>query len=196
MALVESRTSQNLIETLLAEGAVDINPLVRAEKVNGHIKISYTRESFTDIPIPCLEKRDGCYETLIPRQLIIFRIDELAKEIAQKYEGEEIQILPTTIDINRRHTVVVEDIIDTGHTLDQTWPQLQQGYKPAGLELFTLLSKPERRLFKVPTDYLGFEIPNVWVQGFGLDTDEKYRGIDDIVVNLYRLAESMKPAIA
>lgn len=89
-------------------------------------------------------------------------------------------------DIAGRHVLIVEDIIDSGLTLAYLRSQLQRR-NPASLRICTLLNKPERRTADVPVDYLGFDIPNEFVVGYGLDYAERYRNLPYIGV--------LKPAI-
>ena len=78
--------------------------------------------------------------------------------------------------ISGRHVVVVEDIVDTGQTLRLLTEMLMEK-KPASLELAVLLDKPARRKVCMDADYVGFEIPDVFVVGWGLDYDQKYRDL-------------------
>jgi len=83
-------------------------------------------------------------------------------------------IMDTRASIPGRHVLIVEDILDTGYTLSY----LQRVFSargPASLRTCVLLSKPERRKVEVPVDYLGFEIPDVWVVGYGLDFNDRFR---------------------
>ena len=79
-------------------------------------------------------------------------------------------------NIAGRHVLIVEDIIDTGHTLDYILRNLSTR-EPASLRICTLLSKPARREKDVPLEYVGFEIPNEFVIGYGLDFAEIYRNL-------------------
>ncbi len=79
-------------------------------------------------------------------------------------------------NIQGRNVLLVEDIIDSGHTI-ATVIQFLNMRKPKSLKVCTLLNKPERREVEVPIDYCGFEIPNKFVFGFGLDMDEYYRNL-------------------
>ena len=83
------------------------------------------------------------------------------------------------LDIAERHVLVVEDIIDTGETLAFLLGLLQKRH-PASLKMFTLLSKPSRRKTQIEAEYTGFVIDDLWVEGYGLDTDGKYRGNPNI----------------
>jgi hypoxanthine phosphoribosyltransferase len=79
-------------------------------------------------------------------------------------------------DINGRHVLVVEDIIDTGLTLSWLIANLRSR-GPASVEIATLLRKPEAVTMDVDVKYIGFDIPNAFVVGYGLDYDEKYRNL-------------------
>ena len=80
------------------------------------------------------------------------------------------------INVSGRNVLVVEDIIDSGLTLSYLMRNLR-ARKPASLEVVTLLTKPERREIDVPVRYTGFEIPNRFVVGYGLDFAERYRNL-------------------
>jgi hypoxanthine phosphoribosyltransferase len=80
------------------------------------------------------------------------------------------------INIAQRNVLVVEDIIDSGRTLRYLMRNLQ-ARQPASIEICALLTKPERREIDVPVRYLGFEIPNRFVVGYGLDFAERYRNL-------------------
>jgi len=84
-------------------------------------------------------------------------------------------------DIAGRHVLIVEDIIDSGRTLDYLL-RLLQARDPASLRICTLLTKPSRREVEVPLDYVGFEIPDEFVVGYGLDFGEIYRNLPYIAV--------------
>ncbi len=84
-------------------------------------------------------------------------------------------------NIANRHLLIIEDIIDSGNTLDYIL-RLLQARQPASIKICTLLSKPERREVPILVDYVGFEIPNKFVFGYGLDLDEFYRNLPFIGV--------------
>ena len=91
-------------------------------------------------------------------------------------------------DIKGRHVLILEDIFDTGNSLDFTVKHLL-AKEPASLKICTLLDKPERRKpgVTVKADYPGFVIPNEFVVGYGLDFDEHYRNLPYVGV--------LKPAV-
>lgn len=82
-------------------------------------------------------------------------------------------------NIENKHVIIVEDIIDSGTTLDYLCNYLKQK-NPKSLKVCVLLDKKERRVKSVNVDYAGFEIDNQFVLGYGLDYDEKYRNLDYI----------------
>lgn len=79
-------------------------------------------------------------------------------------------------DITGGHVVLVEDVVDTGLTVNYVL-SLLRGHNPASLELCTLLDKPARRIADVPIDYMGFELPDHFVVGYGLDLAGRYRNL-------------------
>ena len=88
-----------------------------------------------------------------------------------------------SVDLKGRHVVILEDIFDTGNSLDFTYKYLMSK-EPASLKICTLLDKPERRNPSVTlqADYVGFTIPNAFVVGYGLDYNEHYRNLPYIGV--------------
>lgn len=89
-------------------------------------------------------------------------IVRIAKDLDEPLEG--------------RHVLIIEDIIDSGKTLAYLIPVLRTR-KPADIRLCTLLSKPDRREVDIPVDYVGFEIPDAFVVGYGLDYAQKHRNL-------------------
>jgi hypoxanthine phosphoribosyltransferase len=85
------------------------------------------------------------------------------------------------MNIEGKNILVVEDIIDTGHTLNYLMRILRER-RPSSLRMCTLLNKPSRREVEITLDYLGFDIPNEFVVGYGLDFNENYRNLPYIGV--------------
>ncbi len=119
-----------------------------------------------------------------------FTVD-LAKKINNNVKIEFIQVssygastvskgielkLDLKESIENKDVIIVEDIIDTGRTLSYLIEHLKDR-NPKSLKLCTLLDKPERRVYDVKVDYVGFEIPDKFVVGYGLDYDEIYRNL-------------------
>lgn len=84
-------------------------------------------------------------------------------------------------DLTGRHVLIVEDIVDTGLTLSYLRRSLL-ARKPASLEICALLTKPSRRRVEIEVKYLGFEVPDEFVVGYGLDFGGAYRNLPDICV--------------
>ena len=80
------------------------------------------------------------------------------------------------VDIKGKNLLIVEDILDSGVTLHNLMNLLQQR-EPASIEICTLFSKPSRRKVDVEAKYVGFEIPDAFIVGYGLDYDEKFRNL-------------------
>jgi hypoxanthine phosphoribosyltransferase len=85
------------------------------------------------------------------------------------------------LNIEGRHVIIVEDIVDTGLTLDYL-RELLLARNPASLKIVTLLDKSEKRVVNVPIDLVGFRIPNEFVVGYGLDFAQRYRNLPYITV--------------
>jgi hypoxanthine phosphoribosyltransferase len=84
-------------------------------------------------------------------------------------------------ELEGRDVLVVEDIVDTGLTLNYL-VRLLQARGPKGIKVAALLSKPSRRLVPIEVDYLGFEVDDQFVIGYGLDHNQRYRNLKDIVI--------------
>jgi hypoxanthine phosphoribosyltransferase len=161
---------------------------------------------------------------LITEEEISTRLDELAREIAERYEGKDLLLvgvlkgavmvmadlmraLPISVpvdwmavssygsgtkssgvvrilkdldtDITGRHVLIVEDIVDSGLTLSWIKSNLQSR-SPASVEICTLLRKPDAAKVEVDVTWVGFDIPNEFVVGYGLDYAEHYRGLRQV----------------
>jgi hypoxanthine phosphoribosyltransferase len=137
-------------------------------------------------------------ETLVEEDALQARISELGDQISRDYEGLEpllmdfmavssygsgtdssgvVRILKDLdANIEGRHVVIIEDIVDSGLTLSYLVRNLQ-ARSPATLEVCALLTKPERRQTDITCRYVGFEIPNRFAIGYGLDYGERYRSL-------------------
>ena len=90
--------------------------------------------------------------------------------------GELVFSKELRLDVRGRDVLLVDDILDTGKTLSRVIPKLR-ALKPRRIKVCVLLDKPARRVAKVAADYVGFEIPDVFVVGYGLDYAERYRNL-------------------
>lgn len=95
---------------------------------------------------------------------------------ARQSSGQPRITLDVNTDIWNRNVILVEDIVDSGHTIKAVYDFLSTR-QPKSLRVCTLLDKVERREVDVPVDYYGFQIPNKFVFGYGLDIDEYYRNL-------------------
>lgn len=82
-------------------------------------------------------------------------------------------------DISGKHVLIIEDIIDTGHTLSKVRKMLLDR-NPKSLHIVTCADKPSRRLVDVPVDWVGFTVENRYIVGYGFDDDQKYRNVTAI----------------
>ncbi len=124
----------------------------------------------------------GCYMFLadLSRRLTIpRRIDFIA---VSSYEERTVSsgavrlILDVRSDVQGKHVLIVDDIVDSGHTLHYL-VNLFQARNPASLKTCAFLRKPGRLQVTVQLDYLGFDIPDVWVVGYGLDCADMFRAL-------------------
>lgn len=99
--------------------------------------------------------------------------------------GEAIVTACPAVSLKGRHVLLVEDIIDTGYCLETLLKIIKAG-EPASVKLCALLDKPGRRQVPVSADYSGFNVPDAFVVGYGLDCGQRYRNLPDI----YTLGES------
>ena len=90
--------------------------------------------------------------------------------------GELVFTKELRLDVRGRDVLLVDDILDTGRTVNRVVAKLR-ALKPRRIKVCVLLDKPERRTEKAKADYVGFVIPNVFVVGYGLDYAEKYRNL-------------------
>lgn len=93
-----------------------------------------------------------------------------------KTSGQVKLIKDLDLEITDKHVILVEDIVDTGLTMNYLLGYLA-GHEPRSLKVAALLSKPARRQVEVPVDYLGFTIDDAFVYGYGLDVDHHYRNL-------------------
>ena len=98
-----------------------------------------------------------------------------------KTSGKVKVVTELTEDVKGKDVLLVEDIVDSGLTVQYLIKTLAK-HKPRSIKVCTLLSKPDRRTIDVPLDYVGFKIPNKYVVGYGLDYQQKYRNLPYLAV--------------
>jgi len=162
----------------------NVNILISEEKVQKRVleiaeQISKDFEG-EDVTLVCILKG-----------AVMFMVD-LARKISRNVEFDFMDVSSYgdrtessgNIKINKdlqnpiegKNIIIVEDIIDSGRTLNYLYRYLKDK-KPASLKICTLLDKPERRVFDIKVDYTGFTIPDEFIVGYGLDYAEKYRNL-------------------
>jgi hypoxanthine phosphoribosyltransferase len=95
--------------------------------------------------------------------------------------GNVVKAIGLDENIQGRHIIILEDIIDTGRTLKSFLPEIYQR-NPASVKIATFLSKPDAQIFDIKPDYSAFEIENKFVLGYGLDYDGQGRNLPDLFV--------------
>ena len=135
-----------------------------------------------DRPLILLSVLKGsvCFATDLSRHLTVpvnFDYVAVSSYGQATVSSGHVQLLKDlSMDVADRHVLMIEDIIDTGLTTAFLFEHVQR-HKPASLKLCVLLNKEERRKKPVPIAYKGFDIPNHFVVGYGLDYDELYRNL-------------------
>lgn len=115
---------------------------------------------------------DLCRRLTIPHRVDFISLSSYGQTATAT--GVVRMIMDLKVNMANRHVLIVEDIVDSGYTLDYLTRNFGTR-EPASLHSCVLLSKPTRRQVEVDIDYLGFEIPDVWVVGYGLDYADRYR---------------------
>lgn len=139
-----------------------------------------------DLVLVCVLKGGVTFLTDLMRQITVpHEVDFLAISsygVGQRESTGAVRlVMDLKGDIDGRDVLVVEDIVDSGQTMDYLL-RLFWARQPASLRVCTLLNKPDRRSVEVPLDYVGFDIPDEFVLGYGLDLDEKYRNLPYVAV--------------
>ena len=164
--------------------------LVDEETLQARVKelgqIISTEYEASDLVLICVLKGGVAFLTDLMRHITVpHEIDFLAISSygagQRESTGAVRLIMDLKADIAGRDVLIVEDIVDSGRTMDYLLRTLG-ARQPASLRICTLLSKPSRREIDVSLDHIGFEIPNEFVLGYGLDLDEKYRNLPYVAV--------------
>lgn len=149
----------------------------RIEELGKQITEDY---SGNDIILVCVLKGSVVFTSDLARSIDLFCDIGFMK--ASSYgsgtesSGKVTIKLDLTEPIKGKHVIVIEDILDSGNTLYHIKKLLAER-EPASLKICTLLNKAERREAPIEADYVGFNVPNAFVVGFGLDFNEKYRNL-------------------
>lgn len=167
-------TVMNVERVLITEGALQ----ARVTEMGAQISCDYAGQ---DLLLVCILRGGVVFLSDLMRHITVpCHLDFMSVssyEVGARSSNRSPRImLDLREDIAGRNVLLVEDIVDSGYTFDHLL-QMLRTREPASLKVCALLSKPERREVHVPIDYLGFEIPDEYVCGYGIDADELYRNL-------------------
>jgi hypoxanthine phosphoribosyltransferase len=172
---VSERQIPNSIERVLLD---EETIAARVRELAAQISADYADVSASDLVLVGVLKGAFIFMADLARHLAVpHHVDFIALSSYNKgavSNGAVRLIMDTRSSVSGRHVLVIEDILDTGHTLNYLLRTFRARH-PASLRTCVLISKPERHQVQVPVDYLGFEIPDVWVVGYGLDYADRFR---------------------
>lgn len=171
---VAGNEREGTVEVLIPEAQLQ----ARVQALGQMIAAAYTEITPREMPVLVGILRGSVLFTadLLRAIAIDFAVDFLAISSYVGCDSSGVVRLTKDLDhaITGRHVLIVEDIIDTGLTLRYVLRSLRTR-NPASLAVCTLLNKPVRRLTDLPVQYTGFDIPDVFVVGYGLDYQQRYR---------------------
>ncbi|GAB4446230.1 MAG: hypoxanthine phosphoribosyltransferase [Anaerolineae bacterium] len=167
-------------EPYLAEVLIDSETLQKRIAELG-AEISRDLAGLRDLWLICVLKGGVMFLTDLMRHITIpHAVDFMAVSSygvqARESTGHVRIVMDLSTDPAGKNLLIVEDIIDSGHTLDYII-KLLRARNPASVRVCTLLNKSERREVDIPLSYVGFDIPNKFVFGYGLDLDELFRNM-------------------
>src|SRR5688572_2285223 len=171
-------------QDVLAEILIDENSLqTRIKELGKQISADYKNE---ELLLICILRGGVPFMVDLSRHITIpHMMDFMAVSSygigRRESSGSARVTLDLQMDIIDKNVILVEDIVDSGHTISSVLHMLETR-QPKTLKICALLDKPERREADVPIHYLGFTIPNKFVFGYGLDLDEYYRNLPFIGV--------------
>lgn len=172
-------------EKYLGEVLIDESTLqARIAKLGQQISVDYA--DCENLLLLCILKGgvmflvDLTRHITVPHEIDFLAVSSYGKNVRESSGNVRID-MDISASVEGRDLLIVEDIIDSGHTLRFVMDVLQ-ARRPASLRLCTLLNKPTRRTVEMSIDYVGFEIENKFVFGYGLDLDEKFRNLPFIGV--------------
>ncbi len=166
------------IQVLLSEETVEN----RIRELGKQISADYAGK---EIHLLCILKGSVFYACELAKNLTVpVTLDFMSVSSygdSQESSGVVKIVKDLDIPIEGKHVLLVEDIVDTGNTLFYL-KEILEKRKPASIAVTTLLDKPERREAKVDVDYRGFEVPDKFIVGYGMDYAQKYRNLPYIGV--------------
>ncbi len=154
----------------------------RIRELGKQITADYTGKDFVLVGV--LKGAYAFYADLARAIRIPMRVDVLivtSRGLRAKASGKVKLMTELTEDIKDKDVLLVEDIVDSGLTVQHLVKTLTKK-KPRSIKVCTLLNKPDSRTINVAIDYVGFKIPNKYVVGYGLDYQQKYRNLPYLAV--------------
>lgn len=166
-------------------------PYIPYETLSGHIdevagRINADFRGCTDIPVIVCVLNGSIMFTAELMKRLDFNCELVSVKLSS-YSGTEStgkvrQVMGMTGSVKGRRVIVVEDIVDTGNTIVELMRLMKEEYGASEVRICTMLLKPEVYTKDVKLDYVGMEIPNRFIVGFGLDYDELGRNFRDIYI--------------
>ncbi|WP_116475721.1 hypoxanthine phosphoribosyltransferase [Zobellella maritima] len=162
------------VDVLIGTDEVNARTQALGEQINTHyqgvdevVMVGLLRGS-------CIFMADLCRQLTVPVRLDFMTASSYGSSMESNRDVRILKDLDD--DIQGKHVLIVEDIIDTGNTLSKV-KEILSLRGPASLTICTLLDKPERREAEVPVDWVGFTIPDEFVVGYGIDYAQRYRNL-------------------
>ena len=166
------------IEVLLSEEEVD----ARIQEIGDMISKDYAGK---EVHLICVLKGGSFFMCELAKRITVPVSLDFMSVSSYGADTKSSGVVKIVKDLDEsltgKHVLVVEDIVDSGRTLSHLLKMLKHR-GPAAVRLCTLLDKPDRRVVDVKVDYTGFQIPDEFVVGYGLDYDQKYRNLPYIGV--------------
>ena len=169
---------KHTIETLISEDDV----LTRVREL-GRVITEHYQQLDGDLMLVGLLRgsfiflADLCRHIDVPHEIDFMTVSSYGSGMSSNRDVRVLKDLEE--DISGKHVLIIEDIVDTGHTLSKVREMLQLR-EPASLAICTLLDKPERREAPVTVEWVGFPIPDEFVVGYGIDYAQRYRHLSYI----------------
>lgn len=161
------------IRVLLSEEEVD----KRIKEIGEQISKDYTGKQ---VHLVCVLKGGSFFMCELAKRITVPVSFDFMSVSSYGGETKSSGVVKIVKDLDEplkdKDVIIVEDIVDSGRTLSYLMEMLKDR-GPSSLRLCTLLDKPDRRVVDVPVDYTGFQIPDEFVVGYGLDYDQKYRNL-------------------
>ena len=166
------------VEVMLQEDVVD----ARIKELGEQISRDYAGES---VHLICILKGSVYFTCELAKRITVPVTMDFMQCSSYGAETKSSGIVKIVKDLDEpiidRNVIIIEDIIDSGRTLSHLKKLLAQR-SPKSLKICTLLDKPDRRVVDVPVEYVGFQIEDKFVVGYGLDYDQQYRNLPYIVM--------------